>query len=368
MKLLFPARFVSRQSGWAVLFFIATALTAHAHDPGLSSANLQLSGASTEVNLTFNQRDLAAVAGISVDELRAGTAAAQRKLDETAQRAVVLTINGQPKAATFVAASIASNNNVEFRYRFPSPDAAAELVFESLLLSEMPFGHRQAFAADDGRGGALARKILSGRDRKARFTFNQLATTSAGNGARFSEFFLLGVRHILTGYDHLLFLFGLLIICRTPRAALLLVTCFTLAHSFTLALATFGLVTLPSRWVEATIAASILYVGIENLIRRDGLLRGRWLLTFAFGLVHGLGFASVLHEMGIAKYGTGAVMPLLAFNGGVEAGQLAVAAIVLPIIWKLRESVSFRRVGVSVCSALIAAAGAFWLLQRTLGG
>ena len=367
MKLLLSPRVVSRQSGCAALCFFASALTGYAHDPGLSSANLQLSDATTEVNLTFNQRDLAAVAGISADELRGGTAAAQRKLDETAQRAVVLTIDGQPKIATSVVASIDSNNNVEFRYRFPSPTHAAEFAFESPLLSEMVFGHRQAFAADDGGGGALARKILSGRDRVARFTLNQPATTSPAGNARFSEFFLLGVRHILTGYDHLLFLFGLLIVCRTPRAALLLITCFTLAHSLTLALATFGLVSLPSRWVEATIAASIFYVGIENVIRRDGLLRGRWLFTFAFGLVHGLGFASVLHEMGIAKHGMSAVVPLLAFNGGVEAGQLAVAAIVLPIIWKLRERSTFLRVGVPACSVFVAAAGAFWLLQRTLG-
>ena len=100
----------------------------------------------------------------------------------------------------------------------------------------------------------------------------------------FLGFLLLGVRHILTGYDHLLFLFGLLVMCRTGRAAALLITCFTAAHSLTLALSTFGLVNLPSRFVEAAIAASILYVGLENIVRREKPISGRALLTFAFGL------------------------------------------------------------------------------------
>ncbi len=101
-------------------------------------------------------------------------------------------------------------------------------------------------------------------------------------------------------------------------------------------------------------------------MRRDGILRGRWLLTFVFGLIHGLGFASVLHEMGIAKEGLGAVIPLVAFNSGIEAGQLVIAVIVLPIIWQLRRRPVFLRFGVPIFSLLVAAAGAFWLLERTL--
>ena len=118
--------------------------------------------------------------------------------------------------------------------------------------------------------------------------------------------------------------------------------------------------------MAATIAASILYVGIENLLRKDGVLGWRWVLTFAFGLIHGLGFAGVLHDMGIAKTGSAAVVPLLAFNLGVEAGQLAIAAVVLPILWKLRDSRAFMRFGVPACSILVAAAGAYWLIERTL--
>lgn len=133
-----------------------------------------------------------------------------------------------------------------------------------------------------------------------------------------------------------------------------------------LALSTFGLVQLPSRFVEAAIAASILYVGAENLLRREQQIRGRAVLTFAFGLVHGLGFASVLREMGIANSGVAAVVPLVAFNAGVEAGQLSVAALVLPLVWLSRKQDRFVRYGVPACSLAVALAGGFWLIDRTL--
>lgn len=349
-----------------VAVWLATCLPVFAHDPGLSSANLELSRSGAALEVVFNERDLAAVAGLSASELRSGAPAAQSALDALARRAVEFSIAGQPQEASAVTAKADDNNNVEFHYRFPPIGNAGEVAFESRLLPEMSFGHRQAFAAKDSRGMPLARKILSGQDRVVRFPVTETSGLLADGGARFYEFFLLGIRHIATGYDHLLFLFGLLIVCRGLKGALLLITCFTLAHSLTLALSTFGLVNLPSRWVEAIIAASILYVGLENLVRRDGLLRGRWLLTFVFGLVHGLGFASVLHELGVAQHGWGAIVPLVAFNSGVEVGQLAVAALVLPIIWKLRQRDGFLRVGVPACSVAVAAAGAYWLIERTL--
>jgi len=118
--------------------------------------------------------------------------------------------------------------------------------------------------------------------------------------------------------------------------------------------------------VEPAIAASIVYVGYENLSRGMTGLRGRWIVTLAFGLIHGLGFASVLREMGVANSGLAAVVPLIGFNGGVEIGQLFVAAIVLPIIFNLRRRPDFIRVGVPACSAAVALAGAYWFLERTV--
>jgi hydrogenase/urease accessory protein HupE len=181
--------------------------------------------------------------------------------------------------------------------------------------------------------------------------------------ARFAEFFLLGIYHIVTGYDHLLFLAGILIVCSGFSAAARIITCFTIAHSITLGLATFNLLAVPSRIVEPMIAASIVYVGLENLWRR-GRLRWREVLTFAFGLVHGLGFASVLREMGIGTSNVGVAVPLFSFNVGVEAGQLLVAGCVLPIAWRLKSAERFPRIAVPVLSSVIACAGAYWFIER----
>ncbi len=114
----------------------------------------------------------------------------------------------------------------------------------------------------------------------------------------FWGFLQLGIAHIWTGYDHLLFLAGLLIVCRRVRTIVGIISSFTVAHSITLGLAATNTVNLPSRVVEPLIAASIFYVGVENLIRRGAEPNGRWAVAFAFGLVHGFGFATVLRELG----------------------------------------------------------------------
>jgi len=179
----------------------------------------------------------------------------------------------------------------------------------------------------------------------------------------FADFLVMGVKHIWTGYDHLLFLFGLLIVTRNFASSFKIITCFTIAHSITLAVATLSLVQFSSRIVEPLIAASIVYVGIENLLRGDDP-KGRWLLTFAFGLIHGFGFASVLRELGVGTNGSGIAVPLVSFNLGVELGQIAIAALVLPVIWKLRAKPIFINRWVPACSVLVALLGSYWFVQR----
>ena len=182
----------------------------------------------------------------------------------------------------------------------------------------------------------------------------------------FWGFLELGIRHIWTGYDHLLFLAGLLIVCRRLRAIVGIVTAFTVAHSLTLGLAATNAVNLPDRVVEPLIATSILFVGAENLIRRGTEPKGRWAVAFAFGLVHGFGFASVLREMGLGANGRGIALPLFGFNLGVEVGQITIAAIALPVIWQSRKKPGFIRRGVPIISSVVAATGLYWLLERTL--
>jgi hydrogenase/urease accessory protein HupE len=171
------------------------------------------------------------------------------------------------------------------------------------------------------------------------------------------------VKHILTGYDHLLFLFGLLLVAGGFFSSLGIITSFTIAHSITLAVATLQLVQIPSRIVEPLIAASIVFVGIENLLRGD-IPKARRMVPFGFGLIHGFGFASALREAGIRSGTGGIVLPLFSFNLGVELGQIMVAALALPIIWKLRENPMFIVRWAPACSTAVVLLGSFWFVQR----
>jgi HupE / UreJ protein len=181
----------------------------------------------------------------------------------------------------------------------------------------------------------------------------------------FVTFVRHGLDHIFTGYDHLAFVLGLLLVAPLlgvrggARHMLGVVTAFTVAHSITLILAGLDLVRAPSSLVEAAIAASIAYIGVENLFRRGGR---RWPLAFAFGLVHGLGFASMLRPLLPTD---GIVWPLVAFNLGVELGQLGVVAVVFPVLLFLRHTAGARygRL-VFVGSLAIAGAGAYWFIER----
>jgi hydrogenase/urease accessory protein HupE len=211
----------------------------------------------------------------------------------------------------------------------------------------------------------LTERLLSAASDSATIDLSAVETkpaTQAGVNS-FWNFLVMGVKHIWTGYDHLLFLFGLLIVTRNFKDSIKIITCFTIAHSITLAIATLNFVQIPSRIVEPLIAASIVYVGLENLFR-GGEPRGRWLLTFAFGLIHGFGFASVLRELGVGANGSSIAIPLISFNLGVELGQIAIAALALPLIWKLRTQPVFIRRWVPACSTLVALLGGFWFVQR----
>ena len=181
----------------------------------------------------------------------------------------------------------------------------------------------------------------------------------------FGEFLKLGVEHILTGYDHLLFLCALLIGLRKLGPMLAVITCFTLAHSVTLALAAANVVAISSRIVEPIIAASIIVVGLENLWRREAT-RDRYWLAGGFGLIHGFGFASVLRETGLGLAGTSIALPLFSFNLGVELGQLLVMAIVVPLLFLLRRWPLFARYGTPAVATLVILLSGYWFLERTV--
>ena len=179
----------------------------------------------------------------------------------------------------------------------------------------------------------------------------------------FREFLVLGVEHIVTGYDHLAFLVALLLGTATLKNLIKVVTAFTVAHSVTLALATFGLVQLPPRLIESLIALSIAYVAIENFMERT--LVHRWKITFLFGLVHGFGFSNILREMELTR-GLMAIS-LFSFNLGVELGQLVFVAIVFPAVYYLTAT-RWKEQFLAVSSLTIMALGFYWFVQRAFFG
>jgi hypothetical protein len=191
-------------------------------------------------------------------------------------------------------------------------------------------------------------------------------------GAYFHE----GVWHIWTGFDHLLFLLSLLlpaVLMRTAgawqpvasfRGAFVevakVVTAFTLAHSITLSLAALSVVALPSRWVESGIALSVVLAALNNLFPVVG--NGRWIAAFGFGLLHGFGFAGALQDLGLPAGSL--ALSLAGFNGGVEAGQLAIVLLFLPPAFALRSTWTYRRLVVGGGSFAIAVVASAWLVER----
>jgi hydrogenase/urease accessory protein HupE len=250
---------------------------------------------------------------------------------------------------------------------FPRP-AAGLARFDASYITRLPADHRATLTVRDEGNKTIRSELVNGAKTSVEVELPGGASTSARPSrpaVSFLAFLKLGIEHILTGYDHLLFLFGLLVVCRRFSTTMTIITCFTLAHSLTLALAALNVVTISSRVVEPLIAASITFVGVENLVRR-GEPKGRWLLTFAFGLIHGFGFASVLREAGVGMGGKSLLLPLFSFNLGVELGQLAVVIVLLPVLWKLRTRPAFARYGVPAISAVVVLLGGYWLIQRTV--
>lgn len=215
----------------------------------------------------------------------------------------------------------------------------------TLAKIEWAGGSQQFAFGPDAREAVVAIATVTSGDADA-----HTRDASAARGA--GSFFLLGIEHILTGYDHLLFLLALILCARGLLQILKIVTAFTIAHSVTLALAALDVVVFPSQWVEALIALSIAYVAAENLWPRFALSR-RWTISFIFGAVHGFGFASILRDAGLEHENL--LWPLLNFNLGVEVGQAAVVLVVLPFLIYAREKAwqgTFNR-GVSIAILIV---------------
>lgn len=369
-----------------------------AHDPGLSTVQGDWRGGSLTLTTGFAPADVEAL--LPPEAPRApqwGPAefeAVRPLLFQLAARLWEVRRGARLLEQADVHVELLPEDNVSFQLRVDPGEGGEPVTLRALRLADLGTVHRQFALVLDEAGRLVARKLLSGRDpvlevprafvaAPAPETPGTPAAPSAAPAAAMSvsaaaaaaeesalptllEFLWLGVQHIWTGYDHLLFLFALLVVCRTFRSIVAIITCFTLAHSLTLAAATLDWVRLPPSLVEPIIAATIVYVGAENLWRRGEEPPGRWLLTFGFGLIHGFGFASILRDLGVGADPGGILGPLFAFNLGVELGQVAIAAVVIPLVWRLRRRPAFVAKGVPALSGLIALLGLYWLLERTV--
>lgn len=344
-----------------LLLLVACAGSALAHNPMTSWAVARLYDDRVELEVELSAESSWALLGGSPDSAP-DVGAVMPRLKELAPSLYKVSAGGADLAPRSAEVELREEDGVGFLLVYPRPKDGP-LRFDAVFLGKLPADHRTALTLKDANDKVLRTEVLTARASSLEAAQTGTAASAAGRSASFWSFLKLGVEHILTGYDHLLFLCGLLVACRRFSTAAKIVTCFTLAHSLTLALAALDVVSLPSRVVEPLIAASIVFVAVENLVRR-GEPGWRWALTFALGLVHGFGFAGALKEAGLGSSGAGLLVPLFSFNLGVELGQAGVAVIVLPLLWKLRELPAFERYGRNVISAAIALAGAWWFVTR----
>ena len=328
-----------------------------AHDPGLSRTEVTLDAHGARAEITFARRDIEAIVRIDHDDdgtVSAVELASARGFLESLGHELLALEGAAPDT---VAVDVDASDAVHYSLHYAATTARA---LRLPVLTRLPRGHRQYVAVHDARGSIVVQGLLGA-------AAPGLTVPEVGRAAPAAARFLgLGIEHILTGWDHLLFLLALLLAGGGTRRLLGIVTAFTAAHSVTLALAALEVVHASPAIVEPVSAGSIVWVGADNLLRRPTRRRGA--VAFGFGLVHGLGFASALADAGLATHGLGAALgSLLAFNLGVESGQFLVIALAVPAAWAIRRipHLDIARATATV-SASVAACGVYWLLQRPI--
>ena len=346
-----PGPFVAATLVWLTL----SAATLLAHDPGLSSLDVSVSPSAISVTLSIDTADLTLITSGEPLDRRAA-------LEAFARESVQLSLDGKELRPGDVNVLVdASGAQVRLLFgSASSKQSTSRLVITSDVPARLARGHRELLVVKIS-GGQAGQALLDARSNSFAVDLEAVSETAPHLAWSFLK---LGNHHILSGYDHLLFLAGLFLAACTVRELVVLLSAFTLAHSMSLALVVVGGVHLPGSIVEPLIAASIAWVGIENLVRDRHATR--WLVVFGFGLIHGFGFAGALADLGFGSTTLDVAVALFSFNAGVESGQLVVAAFVLPLIWTMRSRPVWRAKLQPLCSMLIAIAGGCWAIVRLL--
>lgn len=345
-----------------LLLFIAASLTAGAHTISLSYAEVGVQQRVLRWAIRLSIPEIDPLFGLDRDhdgvvdsrELMAARAAIERYV--TDRVAVIQEGRALPASVAGFRPWVDSEKHpfAEVDLEFISPDRDIErATLQCDLLREVNAAHK-----------TLARVDAGGRSREVVFENGRAVQIDAQRNwlASCGQFVRMGILHIFTGYDHVAFLLGVVLIGGSLRTIVKVVTSFTLAHSITLALAALHVVTLPPRLVESGIALSIMYIALENLFFKQ--FDRRWIVTFFFGLIHGFGFASALQEVHLS--GKLLATALFSFNLGVEIGQLCIVAALLPALVYMAR-LQFSQALVKASSLLIFLLGSFWFWQRISG-
>ncbi|RED56531.1 HupE/UreJ family protein [Cohnella lupini] len=338
----------------------------------------------TKTELTYTLDDLSVIELVGGDINDDGTldseefAAVEQKLLAILQSNLVLKMNGESTAWPPNESLSMHGKRAILKASFPAVAASQSILLtDQMYLNDKATNYVNLMTIYSGSQRSTAAIAGNNRTWELQMTENdfaglqpgdalpeqqqqqpeEAATTSSTDG--WLSFFVLGMNHILSGYDHLLFLFSLLIARQTFKQYAGTITAFTIAHSITLALTVTGVIHISSRFVEPAIALSICYVALDNLIRKK--VSYRWVLTFFFGLIHGMGFAEVLAGMNIPK--SELAVDLISFNVGIETVQVIIVALLLPVLALLYRWKHSRRV-VIACSAVALMLGGLWLVER----
>jgi hypothetical protein len=360
----------------ALLLLLLLSSTASAHISSSGFLVIQVEGQSLKGSMELAIRDVELAVGVDANhdgkvtwgELRAN------ETELTQYVAQHLSLSTQTSTCPLTFQTLEVNERVDGNYAWlpftaHCADAPQRLFVRYSLMEDLDPSHRGLLTLTSGATAQTG--VLGGGQAALAFTLDQ-----PSRWRTFLEYLRAGIEHIWGGIDHLLFLISLLLPAVLSRktghwepvpsarpaflSILKVVTAFTLAHSVTLTLAALGVVRLPSRLTESVIAASIVVAALNNIFPVVTESRAR--IAFGFGLLHGFGFASVLADMGLPA---GARLPaLVAFNLGIEAGQLAVVLAVMPVVYQLRNGRLYRHGVLPWGSAAIAGLALVWLVQR----
>jgi hydrogenase/urease accessory protein HupE len=343
--------------GLAFLFALLLAVPAFAHPAPFSYLNIELRDGGIEGTLVVHVIDAAHDLGVSPPErLLDPNVLGPRRQALAALLAPRLALGTDHRLTPeWTAVVAAPGDALRLSFRVPHVEGGALRVDANLF----PYDPSHQTFVNVYEAGSLRQQWIfdhAGAERTYYFG------TTAGAIAVMKTFIPAGIHHILIGPDHLLFLFGLLLLGGSWRRLVTIVTAFTLAHSVTLSLATLGAFSPSPAIIEPAIALSIVIVGVDNLLRGSGHDLRAW-AALVFGLIHGFGFANVLREFGLPREALG--WSLFSFNVGVELGQLAVVLVVASLLGLVRRRSATMGYRIAMAGSIVViAAGTFWFVQR----